>query len=250
MRSTNIILVSLVWLLLASCQRTKHKAPQAPQAPTADAAPAAATRPLPQQLLEAREALRTAVEAGTLDQVGVHAFRLRDLTHALAVSDTRRFAAAADTVREASERMQTAAEHGDLGAVRQAWPGLQRGLARFDDAPDVAQLQIAPQSMDSRSVTLTGEIIDPQCYFTHDGRGIDHVSCATVCAKGGQDLAFLDVASGDVHPLIAAGHGQDPNQNLLPYIGQVVTIEGVLFTRAHNRFLMIQQVTTTGGTSR
>lgn len=242
MRSTNIILVSLVWLLLASCQRTKHKAPQAPQAPTADAAPAAATRPLPQQLLEAREALRTAVEAGTLDQVGVHAFRLRDLTHALAVSDARRFGAAADTVREASERMQTAAEHGDLGAVRQAWPGLQRGLARFDDAPDVAQLQIAPQSMDSRSVTLTGEIIDPQCYFTHDSRGAAHASCAAICAKGGQGLAFLDDATGIVYPLIARSHGASQNEGLLPHLGKPVQVKGVVYRKAGNAVLLVQSV--------
>lgn len=201
-----------------------------------------ASRSVPEQLAEERAALAAVLEAGTLDQAGVHAFRLRDLTRALAASDARRYAAAADSVRLASESLQHSAEHGDLGDARARFKSLDAALASFRDAPDLAQAQLPAQAMDSRSVTLTGELIDPQCYFTHDGRGIDHVSCATLCAKGGQDLAFLDVATGDIHPLIAVGHGEDPNRDLLPFIGQAITIEGVLFARAHNHYLLIQHV--------
>lgn len=237
-------LTALVAMAIVGCSRGSAP-PTAKSEAKADSSAVAlppASRTVPQQLVAEQQALASVLEAGTLDQVGVHAFRLRDLTRALAASDAKRFAAAADSVRASSESLQAAAEKGDLGEARARFTSLNATLAAFRDAPDVAQLEIPTQTMDSRSVTLTGELIDPQCYFTHDGRGIDHVSCATMCAKGGQDLAFLDAATGDIHPLIAVGHGEDPNRDLLPHIGQAITIEGVLFSRAHNRYLLIQQV--------
>ncbi len=235
---------ALFVLVLAGCSRSSAP-PDVKSAAKSDSTAVAlppASRTVPQQIADERAALAAVLAAGTLDQAGVHAFRLRDLTRALAASDAKRFGASADSVREASEVLQGAAEQGDLGAARAHFEVLDAALARFRDAPDVAQLELPTQSMDSRSVTLTGELIDPQCYFTHDGRGIDHVSCATLCAKGGQDLAFLDAATGDIHPLIAVGHGEDPNRDLLPHIGHAVTIEGVLFARDHNHYLLIQHV--------
>ncbi len=205
-----------------------------------------ASKSVPQQLVEAQAALMAALEAGTLDQTGVHAFRLRDLTQALAASDPARYADPANRVRVASEALQQAAEQGDLGGARSQSATIEAALRLFHDAPDVSQLELPTQTMESRSVNLTGELIDPQCYFTHDGKGIDHISCAILCAKGGQDLAFLDVATGDIHPLIAIAHGEDPNRDLIAHIGKPVTIEGVLFARAHNHYLLIQSVVGAG----
>jgi hypothetical protein len=92
------------------------------------------------------------------------------------------------------------------------------------------------------SVTMSGEIIDPQCYFTHDSRGMDHVECATKCAKGGQGLSFLDAASGIAYPLIAKAHGGNQNDGLLPHIGKPVQVKGVVYRKAGNSVLLIQSV--------
>ena len=48
------------------------------------------------------------------------------------------------------------------------------------------------------TVTMKGEIIDPQCYFTHDSRGLAHAGCAAICAKGGQGLAFAGSTATDL----------------------------------------------------
>ncbi|MEO5988099.1 MAG: hypothetical protein ABIU54_02490 [Candidatus Eisenbacteria bacterium] len=258
MRSATIVLALGAWAaLFVGCTRPSPSSRAKPVA-IADSASARlprASKSVPRQLIEERKALAAVMDAGSLDQAGIHAFRLRDLTRVLATSDAKRFGMPADSVRAASESLQVAAEHGDLGLARARFASLESSLEAFKGAPDVAQLELPTQSMDSRSVTMTGEIIDPQCYFTHDGRGIEHASCATLCAKGGQDMAFLDVATGDIHPLIAVGHGQDPNRDLIAHLGQAVTIEGVLFSRAHNRYLLIQsvvgastQAATSGGT--
>src|SRR5262245_22230052 len=42
-----------------------------------------------------------------------------------------------------------------------------------------------------KKVDLVGELVDPQCWFTHNADGKDHAKCALNCAKGGQDLAFF-----------------------------------------------------------
>jgi hypothetical protein len=63
-----------------------------------------------------------------------------------------------------------------------------------------------------------------------------------MCARGGQDLAFLDESSGQVYPLIAAAHGMDPNAGLYPHVGHAVDMEGVLFRRGATAFLIIQKV--------
>ncbi len=106
--------------------------------------------------------------------------------------------------------------------------------------PAAAPGHAAPRSA---SVTMGGEIIDPQCYFTHDSRGAAHASCAAMCAKGGQGLAFLDDASGVVYPLIANAHGASQNEGLLPHLGKPVQVTGVVYRKAGNAVLRIDSVT-------
>jgi hypothetical protein len=113
-------------------------------------------------------------------------------------------------------------------------------IATFATAhPAVAPGKSTPRS---ESVTMNGEIIDPQCYFTHDSRGAAHASCATTCANGGQGLAFLDDATGSVYQLIAKAHGRNQNEGMLPHLGKLVQIKGVVYRKASNAVLLVQSV--------
>lgn len=91
-------------------------------------------------------------------------------------------------------------------------------------------------------VDLTGELIDTQCWFTHNGEGKDHAACAVKCAKGGQDLAFLDTRTGEVHSLIASGHGNNPNEGLYDRVGVPVRVRGTSYKRGPNRGLLLDNV--------
>jgi hypothetical protein len=93
-----------------------------------------------------------------------------------------------------------------------------------------------------RPVTLEGEIIDPQCYFTHGGRGLAHRSCAIYCARGGQDLAFLNRAGDRMIPLVAARHGANPNDAVLRYVGYPVVVQGMFFDKGGQRVLRVDLV--------
>lgn len=95
----------------------------------------------------------------------------------------------------------------------------------------------------SQPATMNGEFIDPQCYFTHDSRGAAHASCAAICAKGGQGLAFLDDATGVVYPLIAKAHGLSQNEGLLPHLGKLVQVKGLVYRKPGGAVLLVQSVT-------
>jgi hypothetical protein len=99
-----------------------------------------------------------------------------------------------------------------------------------------------PPRAEVKKVDLTGEIVDPQCWFTHNGEGKDHAGCAVRCARGGQDLAFLDARSGELHTLIATGHGKNPNDGLYEKVGVPVRVRGTLYQRGTNSGLLLEGV--------
>jgi hypothetical protein len=94
-------------------------------------------------------------------------------------------------------------------------------------------------SRHAQAVTLEGEIIDPQCYFTHGGQGLSHRDCALMCARGGQSLAFLNRAGGRVYPIIAGRHGANPNDSLYAVVGYPVLVRGTLYEVRGQRALLV-----------
>ena len=100
-----------------------------------------------------------------------------------------------------------------------------------------------PAAAAVQSVQLTGELVDPQCWYTHNGEGKAHASCAVRCARGGQDLAFLDTRTGELYALLAVGHGKNPNDGLYDRVGVPVVVRGTSYRRGSNRALLLQQVT-------
>ena len=127
--------------------------------------------------------------------------------------------------------------------TRTAWRLVSTGLLLASTA--MAHSVAAPGGVVFRSetVTMNGEIIDPQCYFTHNSRGTAHASCATMCAKGGQGLAFLDDASGVVYQLIAKKHGASQNEGVIPYIGKPVRVNGMIYHYGINAVLRVTTIT-------
>jgi len=246
--------IVIALLVLAGCGQAPPRNTDAPKASADVPGPPAGadTASAPSALAELdgeRARLVAALEQGSLDEASVPAYRLRDLTRAfaqqavgLAAADRRVLTDAASRINTATLAIEAAATRGDLGAARERLADVQAALGAFHGVAERTTVRGLEAAMESRTVKLQGEIIDPQCYFTHDGRGADHAACAVMCARGGQDLAFLDEADGRVYPLIASAHGMDPNQGLLSHVGRAVEMEGVLFRRGATAFLLIQRV--------
>jgi len=82
-----------------------------------------------------------------------------------------------------------------------------------------------------KTVTMQGEIVDPQCWIQHDGRGKAHAGCALACAKAGQTLAFLDDKTGTLYQLLAENHSSDPNEKWYGLVGKPVIVKGDVMAR-------------------
>ena len=93
----------------------------------------------------------------------------------------------------------------------------------------------------ARAVTLEGEIVDPQCYFTHGGQGLAHRECAILCARGGQSLAFRNRAGGRVYPIIAGRHGANPNDSLYAVVGYPVLVRGIVYEVRGQQALLVER---------
>lgn len=112
-------------------------------------------------------------------------------------------------------------------------------LAAFLAVPALAGATDVPPGT-GKTVTLRGEIVDPQCWITHDGRGTAHTGCALACAKAGQTLAFLDDKSGTLYMLLAESHSQSPNEPWYAYVGKPVIVKGDVFARGRMNAIVLR----------
>ena len=86
------------------------------------------------------------------------------------------------------------------------------------------------QQKKGKEVTISGEVIDPQCYISGamgKGVGAEHKECATDCAKGGIPLAILEEKTGTIY---VAGQTKSSmkgaNEMLMEYIAEKVRVTG------------------------
>lgn len=98
----------------------------------------------------------------------------------------------------------------------------------------------AHDEVQGKPVTVTGTVIDTGCYFAHNGKGVDHVACATMCARNGIPLAIVDDA-GKLYLPIAVEH-KNQNARLISFIEKKVKVNGVLLEKGGMAGIAIKTV--------
>ncbi len=93
----------------------------------------------------------------------------------------------------------------------------------------------------SHQVTITGEVIDPVCYLSHDSRGPDHAECARMCARNGVGLGILQDKTGTIYVSLPVDHSS-PNAKLLDYVGQRVEVKGTMFRKGGLTGIFVEEV--------
>ena len=63
-----------------------------------------------------------------------------------------------------------------------------------------------------------------------------------VTLVGDKDLAFLNRAGGRVYPIIAARHGENPNDSLYAVVGYPVVVVGALYEKGGQKVLRVDGV--------
>jgi hypothetical protein len=92
-------------------------------------------------------------------------------------------------------------------------------------------------------ITITGEVIEPGCFLIHGARGTDHKACADMCARGGTTLTVLDEKTNMLYIPISPEHGKNPNEKLLPFAGERVTVKGVAINKYGYHAIAIKSIT-------
>lgn len=90
----------------------------------------------------------------------------------------------------------------------------------FCALPLAAQQAAAPAG----DITLTGQVIDVNCYTTMGASGAGHKTCASACAKAGVALAIL--ADGNIYMPVSAKPGDPQNSRLEPFAEGKVKVTG------------------------
>ena len=78
----------------------------------------------------------------------------------------------------------------------------------------------AVRAIRTMTLTVTGELLDSQCFLSAKRRGESHRACAQKCARQGLPVMIVDQDTGQVYVLIAAA------PKLAPYMAQTATITG------------------------
>lgn len=85
-------------------------------------------------------------------------------------------------------------------------------------------------SLSEEQIELTGEILDPKCYFgvMKPGEGKIHKSCAIRCISGGIPPVIRVLQEDDSYDyyLVTGPNGEEVNEDVLPYVGETITIKG------------------------
>src|SRR3989442_9783764 len=111
--------------------------------------------------------------------------------------------------------------HGEMPRIRtrirRAWPVRQ-----------CRALRCAPRRS-ARSagneMTMTGQVVDLNCFTTNGASGAAHKACAQACAKAGVPLGIL-ASDGTIYVPVSSKPGDPQNSKLDKFIEGKVTVTG------------------------
>lgn len=82
-----------------------------------------------------------------------------------------------------------------------------------------------PAAAKANDMTLTGQVIDMNCYTTMGASGAGHKACAVACAKAGVGLAILG-SDGNIYLPVSSKPGDPQNSRLEPFAEGRVKVTG------------------------
>ena len=90
----------------------------------------------------------------------------------------------------------------------------------------LAAQQAKPAAAAGNEMTLTGQVIDVNCYTTMGASGPGHKQCAVGCAKAGVALAIL-ASDGTVYMPVSSKPADPQNARLEQFVESRVKVTGM-----------------------
>jgi predicted lipoprotein with Yx(FWY)xxD motif len=75
-------------------------------------------------------------------------------------------------------------------------------------------------------MTITGEVVDLNCFTTNAASGAGHKACAQACAKAGVPLGVLS-SDGTIYLPVSSKPGDPQNSKLEPFVEGKVKVTGM-----------------------
>jgi hypothetical protein len=100
-----------------------------------------------------------------------------------------------------------------------------------------------PSFAQKENTTVTGELLDMDCYMASGAHGDGHKSCADMCIKGGGPMGVL-TGDGKVYLLLADDSKKDAYDETKKHAGEQVTVTGVLAEKDGIKGLVVNDVKT------
>jgi hypothetical protein len=91
------------------------------------------------------------------------------------------------------------------------------------------------------SKTVTGELLDMDCYMASGAHGDSHKSCADMCIKGGGPMGVL-TSDGKVYLLLADDSKKDAYDEAKNHAGEQVTVSGTISEKDGIKGLTVAEV--------
>jgi hypothetical protein len=93
----------------------------------------------------------------------------------------------------------------------------------------------------SKSMTVTGEVVDMACYMSKGAHGDNHKDCAVMCIKGGSPMGVL-TTEGKVYLLVENHDKTDAYAEAKKHAGEQVTVTGNYYERGGMLGLVVNEV--------
>ncbi|MBV9963655.1 MAG: hypothetical protein JO072_15545 [Parafilimonas sp.] len=98
-----------------------------------------------------------------------------------------------------------------------------------------------PSSAQNKTATITGEVLDMDCYMKSGAHGADHKSCGDMCIKGGAPMGIL-TSDNKVYLLVADDSKKDAYEEAKKHAGEQVTVTGELSEKDGIKGLVVADV--------
>jgi len=96
-------------------------------------------------------------------------------------------------------------------------------------------------SAQNKTATITGELLDMDCYMKSGAHGADHKSCSEMCVKGGSPMGVL-TSDGKVFLLVADDSKKDAYDEAKKHAGEQVTVTGELSEKDGIKGLVVADI--------
>jgi hypothetical protein len=90
-----------------------------------------------------------------------------------------------------------------------------------------------------KPTTISGEVVDMDCYMSMGMSGASHKDCAAKCIANGQAMGLL-TSDGKVYVLTADHSHGDAYNDLKKHAAEQVTVTGMVFNRGGAMSLEVQ----------